>query len=940
MRRLAVLTTLAALVACAPALAAFPADPPNDPLYDASPLPGATNEQWDLSSDRGISVDRAWKRTTGAGIVIADIDLGVQLDHPDLKGRWAPGAWDFYGNDADPTSETRNAHGTNVAGVLGAAADNGIGIAGIAPDARILAIRTSDHILHTGVRLAQAIVHATDNGATVISMSLGADSFNPAMRRAVRYAHRKGVVIAVASGNEFHFHHHQPQVYRDVLAVGGVNPNTANSTAFNGDLAVAATDFKVHAAYADTGAHLDVVAPTQVPTTEFGGGTIKNWSGTSAATPHVAGTAALVQSRAKALGLRLGAGEVMQLIRMTADDLDVPGWDPTTGWGRVNAFAAVERVGATTVPPDTALRSPEVYTPVTRPFAVRGAVGRRSAGTWELELGRGVQPTSWTRLTRGQAGQPVRFTIRPQELAAGDWTLRLVATDVHGNRGEDRTLFTNLTKDTALRPGQPLDVGASGEASPVLADVDGNGRDDIVLATAAGTVRVLDGRTGRNLRGWPRHQRPAPHSRAAARRIGTLRSGFLASPVVGDITGDGRPEVVAAGVDGRIYAWSRRGRPVRGFPYRIRLAGPGHDRLSTKLDAAIYASPALADLNEDGRLDVVVGAADQFIYAVNGRGQDLPGWPVLARDGVDGDVAKILSSPAIGDLDGDGHLDVVEGTAEAYGTTPNTTGRLHAFDRTGKPLPGWPVKPPAIAADSIPLAGEGVPMSPVLADVDGDGKDEVAIAAFTGSMELYGGDGKRRTSYASAGRGAGSDAQAPGVLALGANAAFGRTSPGGPLRLFGGAIDDRLIAAQSSPAVTLPFEHLLGGWDAAGGGWAGGFPRVMEGWTILTAPAIGDVDGDGRSEVIAGSSGNLLHAVRDDGTEAPGWPRTLGGWLLAAPAIGDIDGDGRNEVVAVTRDGFLFVVDTAGRPDAREWASFRHDARGTGRYGPAVGGPK
>src|SRR5439155_2195456 len=126
-----------------------------------------------------------------------------------------------------------------------------------------------------------------------------------------------------------------------------------------------------------------------------------------------------------------------------------------------------------------------------------------------------------------------------------------------------------------------------------------------------------------------------------------------------------------------------------------------------KLDSAIYSSPALADLNGDKRLDIVFGAADQRIYAVDGRGHDLQGWPVLARDTPTGYVGKILSSPAIADLDGDGKPDVVEGTAEVYGSTPQTTGRVYAFDHTGKRLPGWPVAPPALAADAIPLAGQG-----------------------------------------------------------------------------------------------------------------------------------------------------------------------------------------------------------------------------------------
>jgi hypothetical protein len=312
------------------------------------------------------------------------------------------------------------------------------------------------------------------------------------------------------------------------------------------------------------------------------------------------------------------------------------------------------------------------------------------------------------------------------------------------------------------------------------------------------------------------------------------------------------------------------------------------------------------------------------------------GWPVLAQDG--DYTSKILSSPAIGDLDGDGKPDVVEGTAEAYGSTPNTTGRLYAFDAHGHALPGWPVAPPALAADSIPLAGQGVPDSPSLADVDGDGDDEVAIAAFTGEPELYDGDGTRmsgaggQSHFEFQGRGASSPASASAILALGANSAFGRTTPGGPLRYFGGAVDAGLGLAQLSPATHVSFEHLLGGWDAASGSWLPAFPIPVEGWEIVTSPAVADVDGDGRAEVLNGTSGDVLHAFADDGSEPRGWPKQTGGWLMAAPSVGDVDGDGKLEVVAVTRDGYLFVWNTRSRHGRVEWGSFRHDRRNTGRY--------
>jgi hypothetical protein len=216
----------------------------------------------------------------------------------------------------------------------------------------------------------------------------------------------------------------------------------------------------------------------------------------------------------------------------------------------------------------------------------------------------------------------------------------------------------------------------------------------------------------------------------------------------------------------------------------------------------------------------------------------------------------------------------------------------------------------------------------------------VAVAAFTGQPELYRGDGTRMTNAAgkahfeTTARGPSSRSSAPSTLGLGANAAFGRTSPGGPLRLFGGLVDERLAAAQFSPAKKIDFEHLIGGWDARSGAVLDGFPAPVEGWTILGTPAIADVDGDGRAEAISPSSGYRLHAFREDGSEPPLWPKDTGGWLLASPSVGDVDGDRRQEVVAVTREGYLFVWDTPGKASAQEWPSFRHDPRNSGNYAP------
>jgi hypothetical protein len=628
---------------------------------------------------------------------------------------------------------------------------------------------------------------------------------------------------------------------------------------------------------------------------------------------------------------------------MTADDLTsalrgyAPGWDLTSGWGRVNAYEAVRAVRRKAIPPVPDIDSPRWYAPASGRVRVRGSIDGRSATSWKLMLGRGEQPSSWTEIATGDSTggrSPPLAVVNAAALAPDGYTLLLRATDANGNVGEDRAFFYALDAGQRLHRGFPRFLGTSGEASPQLADLNRDGDEDIILATSDGLVRAYSGRRGQMLDGWPKRMRRTPGAGATARRIGAVRSGFVGTPAVGNIARGGGAEVVAAGLDGRLYAWTRRGKRVRGFPFRIDLRRPAEDG---RLDAAIYSSPALADLRGNRRLEIVFGAADQRIYALKGNGRPVRGWPVLARDG--GDAAKILSSPAIGDLDGNGSIEVIEGTAEAYGSTPSTSGRVHAFTAGGDPVPGWPVKPPALAADSIPLAGEGVPVSPSLADVDGDGDDEVAVASFTGQPELYDGDGSRLGGagglgrFQTLGRGLGSPATAPATIGLGANGAFGRLADGGPLRFFGGVVDLRLAQAQLQPATKVHFEHLLGGWDASSGTWLNAFPIPVEGWEILTAPALADVGGGAGAEVINGTSGNLLHAFGATGSEPEGWPKEAGGWLLASPAVGDVDRDPQAEVVAVTRDGYLFVWNTPAAASGPQWASFRHDRRNTGNYG-------
>jgi hypothetical protein len=135
----------------------------------------------------------------------------------------------------------------------------------------------------------------------------------------------------------------------------------------------------------------------------------------------------------------------------------------------------------------------------------------------------------------------------------------------------------------------------------------------------------------------------------------------------------------------------------------------------------------------------------------------------------------------------------------------------------------------------------------------------------------------------------------------------------------------------------MPYEHHLSAWNAATGDYLSSFPFPVEDFQFFVNPAIADLDGDGRPEVITGTGGYLVHAVDALGREPKGWPKFTGHWLAASAAVGDIDGDGRLEVVINSREGMLFVWDTdgpvkVGGRSALQWPKFHHDLRNSGNF--------
>jgi len=285
---------------------------PNDPLY-------AT--QWALSS---VRAPEAWGVTTGAnGPIIAVLDTGISLGHPDLASNLIQG-WDFINDDSVPDDD--QGHGTHVAGIIAAVGNNGVGVSGMAWQARVMPVKILDEYgMGDTLTAASGIYWAVDNGARVLSLSLGSTGSSPFMEQAIDYALSKGVVVIAAVGN--------------VGGSSGVGKGTlVYPAAYAGVVGVGATDSSDQVAdFSNEGSFVDVVAPGEgILSTYLDGGYVQ-MSGTSMATPHVSGLAGLVWTANPGLS----ASQVTSIITATARDMGAAGWDAAFGYGLIDAGRAV-----------------------------------------------------------------------------------------------------------------------------------------------------------------------------------------------------------------------------------------------------------------------------------------------------------------------------------------------------------------------------------------------------------------------------------------------------------------------------------------------------------------------------------------------------------------------------------------------------------------------
>lgn len=603
----------------------------------------------------------------------------------------------------------------------------------------------------------------------------------------------------------------------------------------------------------------------------------------------------------------------------------------------------------------------------------------------------------------------------------------------------------NFHSDPALFPGYPKDLQGDGAASPRFADLDSDGADDLIVATSNGEVHAFTHTGGELPGWPVTTTDAQLNYGARAYRSGEIttpvHAASLRSATVGDIDRDGDLEVFVPDFQGRISGFDHLGNALPGFPVRSdpafsapqrpdreagfyalhpelvegRYGGPGTMPASadlvpdlvnrkTKANRTIWwflAAPALANIDPaDDALEIIAGAADRHLYAFKADGSRVPGWPLMLRDpamlgstdpytheianraGVATyNGAKVVVSPSVGDIDGDGSLEILATVNEQYKEPPNSddplphalspianvgNNRLYAIYQDGSLhgtgpgtpsnghpnanafLPGWPAKVVTATIELLPVVGNGPNGAAVLGNVDGGTDLEIGIFGTVGpayifdhsGRSIYGQDvfGRDRTLLLN-GTGAGSNSpDTPSIPGLG-GAIYTRLVPGGPLSLALPAAGLGKFVDVILPEDQLLSDNHLAVYELGGSRLQlPSFPREVNDLQFLATPASADVDGDGLEEVLAGTAYSDLHAFNGAGLEPglntlaeTGWPKFTAGWSVTPPSVGDFDGDGYRDIAHVIREGTLFLWEGNGADtcDPATWPEFGHDGWNT-----------
>ena len=655
---------------------------PNDPRFE---------EQWNLSL---IDMPGAWAIEKGnPEVIIAVVDTGFDYTHEDLASQtWInvdeiPNngidddnngyiddvhGWDFSqkpssdGNensqngDNDPIDES--GHGTHVAGIIGAAVDNDVGIAGIAWNCKLMPIRGAGVAGIRDNRSASAIVYAVDNGARVINMSWGGRERSFVLRDVVDYAYARGVLMVAASGNESKGDSIFPAGYRKVISV-------------------AATEQHKQKFYqSNFGASIDIGAPGNVILSTHINNRYRTLSGTSMATAHVSGVAALIISKRPSLTHE----EVRQILLSTTDPITES--PELVGAGNLNAARALMASSSLRAH----ILSPETHSGGSNQIEFVGTAGGFKFDTWQLLYGLSAVPTAFQPINAPSQQQKTSESLLVWETSAvaeGLYTVRLEVSSVEGKLLRDEVVVS-----VDRTPPQVRNVKVQNQITK------GNYATVVSWATDDFTINTLSQR----VREATAPFRPIEENSASREHFFSLSLGTGSYDLFITSRNDVGLETVEDN-GGKFY----RAEAISGA-----VSPNGFVETSTTLPPMHLAS-VTADFDRDGRLEIVglPITADSVsgieIYERTAAGV----YQLQYTSAID---AKPL---AIDDTDGDGLLEILCGTRERVFLLESMTQN------------GYPEK--IIWETRFLSSGQ-------IVDLDGDGRKEIVGADnFNDSIRIF-----------------------------------------------------------------------------------------------------------------------------------------------------------------------------------------------------------
>ncbi|MBF90002.1 MAG: hypothetical protein CMG75_10220 [Candidatus Marinimicrobia bacterium] len=710
---------------------------PNDPFL---------RNQWHL---KNIKAEEAWSLwNTGSGevpgdctIVVSIVDSGCQWDHPDLvdnlwnnlkedadgdghtieliNGKWEldPGdlndidddgngyiddliGWDISGttsgNDPDnnpmappePGSTNGNVHGTHVAGIVAASTDNGLGISSIGFSIKHMPVKVqydenpSDSTFEGGG--SQGVLYSAKAGANIINLSWGSggrSSSEQALYKNIRENYGSIVVAAAGNSNSDEFHY--PSAYSSVIAVASSNSNDKKS------------------GFSNYGKWVDIIAPGSGILSTVYNENYESWSGTSMASPLVAGALGLIWSYYP----NESAERIEQMLFKGADDIyeKNQNYNGELGSGRLNVFRSIAsgtlpqlKVASYSVQAED--DDDEILNPGEVGFLrvvleneddwadASDIYAKISTDHWAVTLldSEAVFPN----IKSGNSGVNVvdRFKFQIDENMIPEQIPFYMTISASGSGTakyfETINFFVKVTLDQI---GFPVSFEKPIRTSPTIIDIDGDKEKELIFGSDDKNLYVLD-------------------SRGKIKWIFEAGRNIRSTPAFGDVDGNDSIDLVFGSMDNFLYILDNKGSIITSY----------------ESDGMIISSPSLSDLDYDGDLEIIFPIFEKKLYVIHHDGTDFGNFPIPLE-------GSLFSGTAIGDIDRDGGLDIVLGTWE---------NKIYVFTVDGAIPSGFPFE-----------TGGKISTDPALADLTGDGKLEIIFGSDDENLYIIDWKGKLISNY-------------------------------------------------------------------------------------------------------------------------------------------------------------------------------------------------